>query len=394
VRLCAALSIFAFFLSALFILLAANALFYLIYVPREKTAKTLLRLSVSYFSYLAGILSLLRLPFAALPYIAKLLCYLALRKKFKAAWNSSFFQSVRLAGDFLNLGLSFLFWSALLADRLLVIFALAECIRLISEKGFIVFSALWQRLPLEKFERRIQRLVIKNDWLDYYALPPEEKIDILCRAVFSYVEVDQRFRYFSRFKILPAPMNLRAGSVRGIARGEIFIHAAWLNDPWLCLGMCARRSAWIFDPRRVPRPFYYRSAANRLMTEFALEYADLFPPFAVYQLGHEIKSARFGIFFKLARAFSFELESYVQKDGTYKFDPLLARIGFALGFESEVKDTPLYADATALFEIINKDQAVTPAMVAEEYSYPLLYVEEVLWREVESAREKITDRSR
>ena len=390
-RSCAASSLLAVFSLSLFVFLASQTLFYLIYVPREKLSSS--RRAASAL-FIAEILSVLRLPFALLPYAAKLFCYLALRKNFKPLWNSSAFQAARLAGDFLNLGISFWFWTALLPIPLLAVPAFAESVRLISEKGFIVFSVIWQRLPLEKCAALIRRIGIESAWLEYYSLSNDDKLETLRRSALSQVELDRRFRYFSRFKIIPDSEYLRSGNVRGIARGEVFIHASWLNDPWLCLGMRARRSTWIFDPRYAPRPFYYRSLANRLMTGFALEHADLFPPFAVYQFGHEIKSARFGIFFKLTRAFGLELERYAQKNGAYQFDPLLAHIGFLLGFESRMENVPLYDDYAVTLEIGARDQLPSAARIAEEYSYPLVYVEEVLLRKIESAREKIRDNPR
>jgi hypothetical protein len=325
---------------------------------------------------------------------------LALRKKFKALWASDVCQSMRIVGDFLNPGISFLFWVRVLPDwslTFLTFAALAEVVRLVLEKGFIIFSVAWQRSPLEDISKRLLRIGIKTEWTLYYARSRAEKLAALQHAISNAAQSEPRFRYFSRFKTMDRSGNLRSGRVRGIANGEVFIRATWSADPWLLLGLCARRSPWIFDPRYLPRPFYYRSRANRLMTELVLEYAALFPPFAFYQFGHEIKSARFGIFFKLARAFGLELEQYVQKDGVYLFDPLISKMGYLLGLEDKPNDIPIQDDPAAIFETaarINQGQKITPSMVAEEFSYPLLYVEEVLWQKIESACKKIVDRPR
>jgi len=390
----------ASFLLSFFIFFTANTVFYLINIPGKKTAMPPAnRKHVKRFMHLAGILSILRIPFAVIPYFIKFLLYLMLRKRFKEAWNFNVFQSTRIMGDILNLGVSFLFWERLLPDWALILLlpaAFVECIRLVLEKGFIVFSILWQHLSLENVSRQLRSFGMKNDWVSYYSLTADEKMDILQRTACYWVEADSRFRYFSNFKLASPSAHLRTGSVRGIARGEIFIHRAWLNDPWLCLGLCARRSAWIFDPRYLPRPFYYRSQTNLLMTEFVFEHASLFPPFAFYQFGHEVKSARFGIFFKWMRALGLELEEYVQKDGVYLFDPFITYIGCILGIEEKQKVIPIQDDSVAIFETktkIAQGQKIEPIMVAEEFSYPLLYVEEVLWQKIESAGEKIMDRS-
>jgi hypothetical protein len=389
-----------FFLLSFFVFLAANTLFYLINIPSKKTATTLVKLKhVKSSMSMSGILSILRIPFAVIPYFVKVLLYLALRKRFKEAWNSNIFQYTRIMGDILNLGVSFLFWESLLPGRalpLLLPAALAECIRLVLEKGFIVFSILWQHLSLKSISRQLQKFGLKNDWLSYYSLTMDEKKNALQRTVRYWAETDPRFRYFSHFKIVSPSAHLRTGSVRGITHGEIFIHETWLNDPWLCLGICARRSAWIFDPRYLSRPFYYRSQANHFMTEFVLEHASLFPPFAFYQFGHEVKSARFGIFFKWMRVFGLELEEYVQKDGVYLFDPFITYIGHRLGIEERPKVIPIQDDIVAIYETkakIEQGEKINPIMVAEEFSYPLLYVEEVLWQKVESAGKKIMDHS-
>ena len=75
--------------------------------------------------------------------------------------------------------------------------------------------------------------------------------------------------YFQAFRVVPHTVRLRLGQVRDVAQGEVFIHARWVNDPWLLIGQALRRSPWLFDPRYLRRPFYYRTEANRLATERA-----------------------------------------------------------------------------------------------------------------------------
>jgi len=386
--------IYVVFLILLIVFLSSNALFYLIYVPANtKNTRDLVKQKfINLIIWVADILSVLRLPFAVIPYLVKVIFYLALRKNFKVVWASNISQSIRIMGDFFNLGISFLFWYCLMPERLLtflVFAALAEIIRLVLEKGFIIFSVFWQHLPLEDISKRLLILGMKSEWLLYYSRPLSEKTKFIQNTISYFAQDEPRFRYFSRFKILDSSDNLRMGHVREIANGNVFIHKIWVNDPWLSLGICTRRTPWIFDPRYLPRPFYYRSQANRLMTEFVLEYSAVFPPFSFYQFGHEIKSARFELFFKLARRFGVELEQYVQKDGSYFFDPLIINIGYVMGFENKKNDTTIQNDSVAIFETTNKidqGQKATPAMVAEEYSYPLIYVEEVLWQKIESAK--------
>ena len=48
----------------------------------------------------------------------------------------------------------------------------------------------------------------------------------------------------------------------------------------------------MFDPRELPRPFAYRTGANRIVTNFVLCHARFSPSFAWYQFGHEIKAAK------------------------------------------------------------------------------------------------------
>ncbi len=84
----------------------------------------------------------------------------------------------------------------------------------------------------------------------------------------------------------------------------------------------------------------------------------------------------------------FELEHFVQRDGAYDFDPLLLKLGGILGINEIPKDRPIFNDADTIAELTRKIKlggVVTPQSVAEEYSYPLLYVNQVLWNKIERA---------
>ena len=71
--------------------------------------------SLSHWAYrLAHILSVLRLPFALLPYCGKLIAFLLLRAHFENMWTHPVLQAVRLLGDFLNVPLTL---SAFILDQ-------------------------------------------------------------------------------------------------------------------------------------------------------------------------------------------------------------------------------------------------------------------------------------
>src|SRR6185436_20003194 len=111
-----------------------------------------------------------------------------------------------------------------------------------------------------------------------------------------------------------------------------------------------RRSPWIFDPRYLRRPFYYRTEANRLMTLFVFENAQLCPLFAIYQFDHEIKSARFDAFFRIIRWFGYNLEETVRSDGSYNFDPLAKAILKMKVYESRA----LWTDDEVVADVARK----------------------------------------
>ena len=194
-------------------------------------------------------------------------------------------------------------------------------------------------------------------------------------------ELARKLAYVHAFHIVPEQVGLRAGHVRDVARGEIFIHRRWTNDVWLLWGQVLRRSPWIFDPRYLRRPFYYRTESNRLMTLCVLQHARYSVPYAIFQFGHEIKAARYDAFYRLGQWLGFKLEGEVRADGTYEFDPLIRW----LRQESSATAYPLWTDDETIHHILTQcsnGETVSALDIAVRYTYPLKYVEEVLWAKI------------
>jgi hypothetical protein len=175
--------------------------------------------------------------------------------------------------------------------------------------------------------------------------------------------------------------------VRDVANGEVFIHGPWTNDPWLLIGMAIRRSPWMFDPRYLRRPFYYMTEANRLTTLLVLEYARYSLPFAIFQFGHEIRVARLHLFYLLLRQLEIDIEFKVSADGTFQFDQLICWFEKRFGM-TKVKARPLYSDEEVIADILCNHPAGEPLAsldIAERYTYPLKYVEEVLITKIKTS---------
>jgi hypothetical protein len=351
--------------------------------------------------YLAYVLSLLRLPFALIPYLLKLCLVFFLKDSFSEFWNKHSIQLIRISGDFANFLIVVAFFlktyrstDLSVVKIILILATMAEAVRLATEKGIVIFSALWQLLPHRSIAKRFHgklRSRFLQSYGRYYILSDQKRLKKALRKLkararlFKNVQTSLRLRYVNSFKIVPDSIDLRAGKVRDIARGEIYIHARWTNDPDLLYGLALRRSPWIFDPRFLRRPFYYRTEANRIMTIFVFENYRLCPLYAIYQFGHEIKSARYDTFFRIARWFGYELEERVQSDGTYKFDPF-AKIVLKNRLAVTIrKFRSLWTDD----EVI-KDMEGCPIPsaleIAEKYTYPLIYVQEVLLPKILSYR--------
>ena len=343
--------------------------------------------------YIAYLLSLLRLPYTIAPYFTKLFFYYFLGNSFTGFWSNRFIQIVRLVGDFINF--AFTSWliykltDASVMGFLLFLLLSVEAIRLLTEKGIMIFSALWQIIPHRTIAQNLygkSKYKHLNNYCKYYRLSDEERILIVLQDLkaWSYKpQTYQKLKYVNCFQIVSDKVDLRAGMVRDVAKGIIFIHKDWTNNPDILRGQALRRSPWIFDPRYLKRPFFYRTEANRLMTLFVFENARLCPLFAIYQFGHEIKSARYDAFFRIARWLGYELEEMVLEDGTYNFDPFAKKIVSNLLKPNTNKSRTLWSDEEVLEQLSNKP-VFTALEIAEKFTYPLIYVEEVLFSKLES----------
>ena len=350
---------------------------------------------------LAYVLSLLRFPFALIPYLIKLCLFFFLRDFFPRFWNQQSVQLIRIAGDFVNFFIVVVFLQEmyrstdlLVGEIILISIVMAEAIRLGAEKGIVICSALWQVLPHRSLAHRLHgkfhsRLL--QAYSRYYILSDQKRLEkalrrLKARARLSKnVQTSIRLRYVNMFRIVPDSIGLLAGDVRDIARGEIYIHARWSNDPDLLYGLALRRSPWIFDPRFLRRPFYYRTQANRIVAIFVFENYQLCPLYAIYQFGHEIKSGRYDAFFRTARWFGYELEERVQANGTYAFDPF-AKTVLKNRLTSTLRSSrSLWTDEEVIRDL--EGCPIPSALeIAERYTYPLIYVQEVLLPKILSCR--------
>ncbi len=352
---------------------------------------------MNFIIFTAYLLSILRLPYAVVPYLIKFFLFAAFRGSFSWFWNHYYVQFIRVFCEILNLFITSWLFHAFFQDKILLLIFLrlaflAECIRLLCEKGVMGLNAFWQALP----HRAIANLLasrypsaIFRHYIRYYILSDEKRVirslSLLKASVrlFPKHQTSEKLRYVHAFQIIPDEIPLRSGMVRNIARGEVYIHAKWLNSLDLLWGLALRRSPWIFDPRYLRRPFYYRSEANPLMTRFVLENASLCPLFSVYEFGHEIKAARYEVFYKLMRWLGIELEQPVCEDGTNNFDVLAKTL---IKFRSNPGgDRPLWTDHEVIKEM-EANQDLSPLSIAEKYTYPLIYVREILQSKISDLR--------
>lgn len=351
----------------------------------------------------AYILALVRLPFAALPYTLKLLTFLVSQRHYRVSQNQYGIEALRIMGDIANLALGLIFIQNIKvvsprAFNLLLIVGAAEAIRLYAEKGQMVFSAVWQSLPHRELARRLTpRLpafpgILRSRlgcYCDYYRLDDEQRAAYILHLLHqSEREAGQKLAYVSGFQIVPGTMGLRGGKVRDIARGEIFIHQRWTSDPWLLIGQALRRSPWLFDPRNLPRPFYYRSQSNQMATLFVFQHARSCPSYAFYQFGHEIKAARYDLFYRACRWLGHDIEPLVQADGTFQFDQLIGWLQ-----HKPRLSCPLFSDEQVIAEVQSRrenNEKLSALDIAEQYAYPLKYIEEVLSQKL-SVQRKISD---
>lgn len=323
-------------------------------------------------------LSLLRLPFVPLPYLCKTGVYLT---PLRRSWDSYPMQAARLGGDCFNLLLTAKYIVLLTGEsRWLALPLSAEVIRLAAEKGHTLFSALWQMLPHRAIALRVQHSPLAGvlgRYCAYYALEDDVRLTYILtslktRAAHVPAFAD-KLAYVSAFVLVPRTHGLRCDDVRDVAHGLVYIHPGWTNDPHLLVGQALRRSPWLFDPRYLPRPFYYRTQSNRLATLFVLRYARCCPPYAWYQFGHEIKVARYDFFFRVLRGLGLQLEQPVGEDGRYAFEPLRRWLG---GKGPSAR--PLWSDDEVLAALRGCCPLPSAEWIAERYTYPLRYVEAVL----------------
>jgi hypothetical protein len=330
-------------------------------------------------------LSLLRVPFGVIPYLCKAVVFLLFPSFYNRTWrNHNAWVLVRLIGDFASFAVT-----ALLLRRfggwLVELSIVAEVLRLVLEKGQSLISAGWQRLPHRAIAARLK--VSKGPlgrYRAYYSLDDQQRIAYALSALRRFSRADheaaRKVRSVRGLRVVPDEVGLGSGLVRDVAAGEVFIHRRWTADPFLLIGVAMRRGPWLFDPRWLSRPFYYRTEANRLMTLFVLEHLAYCPTFALYQLGNEIKSARYDFVQRMLGLIGIQYDWPVQQDGNYLFDPLLVR----LTGRREKGARPVWSDPEVFADL--EGQKLTSQEIAIRYCYPLEYVEEVLLPAIEGAQ--------
>lgn len=348
----------------------------------------------------AYILSLLRAPLGLLPYITKLFIVFILKIPYDSPRSTYSREVMNMFGDFVNLGLTTLLVLILVGppalrplNCILFLPIAAEIIRLVTERVPITFSALWQLLPHRSFatmlSSRPQARIVRRyfaRYCRYYVLDDIARTEYVLRTLKYRSSLDndlsRRLSYIHAFRSIPLQNSLRGGKVRDVAKGEVFIHSPWTNDPWLLIGMAIRRSPWMFDPRYLRRPFYYMSEANRLATLLVLEHMRYSLPYAVFQFGHEIRVARLHFFYALLRCLGMNIEYKVGANGTFQFDQLICWLERRFGMtKAEAEQRPLFSDEEVIADILDNyptDESLSALEIAERYTYPLKYVEEVL----------------
>ncbi len=337
-------------------------------------------------------LTIFRIPFSIFPYLVKACLWLLFGPRFEASWRRRSFQVVRGLGDLVNWGITSRWLLTATSTGPVWLAALvwitigAEAIRLVLEKGQMLVSLVWQALPHRRLATGLQASPLRHlarRYIYYYRRNTQDRFALVHRWLRGWAARDNmvaaQLSYVRGFRIVPSDVDLSTGLVRDIARGEILVHERWSNDPWLLVGQALRRGPWLFDPRHLRRPFYYRTDANPRATRFVLQQALYTPPFALYQLGHEIKAARFELFFRITRALGMNLEALVCANGAYRFDPLLTWLSAGLSQAALPLYRPLWTEAEALSDLaLNSNVTMTADGLAAHYNFPLSYVNEVL----------------
>lgn len=379
--------------------LLMNGVYYLWWIEPAALVRHRLYQGGSAVGYgLTYILSVLRLPFAFLPYATKLSLFLLFRAHYSVGRYHTLVEGLRILGDFANLFITVALMRLIgLPESLVYLTAWAEFIRLLSEKGQMMVSAGWQYVPHSSVAGWLRTHKLPLPFLRawsarycaYYGLDDAGRMRRVLKALYEGAdEVSKpKLAYVTGFRVVDGDVGLRAGAVRDVARGEIFIHQRWLNDPWLLAGQALRRAPWMFDPRYLARPFFYRTQSNRLATLLVFYNSWLCGPYALYQIGHEVKAARYDLFYRLLRWLGFGLEAPVQADGSAQFDPLIKWLKRGLN-GAAVSSHPLWTESEALSDAARRLQtgeAITPLQIALDYTFPLRYVDEVLWPQLKAA---------
>lgn len=332
----------------------------------------------------AYVLAALRLPFLLIPFLLKQLffrCWPAPPR----VWHSLIGQGVRLLGEAVHLWLAIILAQRLIEPAAwlawpLLIAAGGEFVRLATQKGQMVASAGWQALPHRRLAGWLAarlpagrpRFVAR--YCRYYQLDDDERFTALLQLLHRSAHYDQivaeRLQHLHGFRIVPDAHPLRSGLVRDVARGLVFVHRRWSNDPYLVIGQALRRTPWTFDPRILGRPFRYRTQGNHRMTSFVLRQGHWCLPYAIYQFGHEVKAAGYAILYCVARLAGYALEGAMPADGIFQFE------------RGAPPSEALLWDEQLMLSDLRQRQAdgepLDPLVIAERYCYPLVYVTEVV----------------
>src|SRR5260221_3487547 len=183
---------------------------------------------------LAYMLSLLRLPFATLPYCVKLFGALALKKHYAVSHYLALVEAMRALGDFVNWGLGVVImeriWISFPSIKVVLYASIgAEALRLFAEKGQIVVSACWQFLPHRQVANFLSQKLSQHEpqstlskhvlrYCQYYALDDENRIQYILNTLRCYAgndpEAVAKLAYLTTLRIVPSSQGMRGGHVR------------------------------------------------------------------------------------------------------------------------------------------------------------------------------------
>lgn len=109
---------------------------------------------------------------------------------------------------------------------------------------------------------------------------------------------------------------------------------------------------------------------------------------AIFQFGYEIRVARLHLLYSLLRLMGADVEEKVSADGTFQFDQFIFYLARRLG-DHLPKQRYLYADDEVVEDILcrsHENETITAEEIATCYTYPVKYVQEVLWGKIAAAR--------